>query len=174
MSEFDLIHRPAISTEPLQGSDAFAMKALPEGAIVHVLAAPREQDLASFLVGLGKGHVHAVSPGQWFIVGDEPMTYSSMKALFEMLEPRATGVDQSGGRVRIRIDGRQSERILSTGTAIDLSAESFRVGQSATTLIGHIAAHITRIGSDSFELIVLRSFAESLWDDLTRVSAGFR
>ncbi|RWI86000.1 sarcosine oxidase subunit gamma [Mesorhizobium sp.] len=174
MSDFDLIHRPAISAEPVQGSDAFAMKALPEGAIVHVLAAPGEKDLASFLAGLGKGDVRAVSPGQWFIVGDEPMTYSAMEALFEMLESRATGVDQSGGRVRIRIDGRQSERILSTGTAIDLSADSFRVRQSATTLIGHIAAHITRIGSDSFELIVLRSFAESLWDDLTRISAGFR
>ncbi|WP_031194339.1 sarcosine oxidase subunit gamma [Mesorhizobium sp. L2C066B000] len=167
MSDLRLTLHPVLGARTAVTSAEVRLSALPEGAIVHVLAAPGEQDLGSFLGGLGKGGVRAVSPGHWFIVGDEPMTHSAIKTLFETLEPRATGVDQSAGRVRIRIDGEQAERILSKGTAIDLSVASFPVGRSATTLIGHIAAHITRIGSDSFELIVLRSFAESLWDDLT-------
>ncbi|MET3598035.1 hypothetical protein ABID26_007467 [Mesorhizobium shonense] len=102
----------------------------------------------------------------------EPMTHSAMKTLFETLEPRGRGVDQSAG-LRIRIDGEQAERILSKGTAIDLSADSFPAGRSATTLIGHIAAQITRIGRDSFDLIVFRSFAESRWDDLPRINSEY-
>ncbi len=43
------------------------------------------------------------------------------------------------------------------------------VGGSTATLIGHIAAHVTRVDKDAFEIIVLRGFAESLWDDLARM-----
>ncbi|MER9204113.1 sarcosine oxidase subunit gamma [Mesorhizobium sp. M0933] len=158
MPDLRLTLHPALGAKTAVTSAEVRLSALPEGAIVHVLAAPGGPGI---LPGR-QGDVRAVSPGQWFIVGDEPMTHSAMKTLFETLEPLATGVDQSAGRVRIRIEGEQAERILSKGTAIDLSADSFPVGRSATTLIGHIAAQITRIGSDSFELIVLRSFAESL------------
>ncbi|MER9895500.1 sarcosine oxidase subunit gamma [Mesorhizobium sp. M0119] len=174
MSDFRPILRPALAAKTAISSPQVKLSALPEGAIVHVLAQPGEHDMASFLRALGKGAVRSVSPGQWFIVGDEPMTHRDMKALLETLEPRATGIDQSGGRVRIRIEGSQAARVLSKGTAVDLSAGSLPVGQSATTLVGHIAAHITRINTDSFELMVLRGFAESLWDDLTRMSAEYR
>ncbi|MER9408207.1 sarcosine oxidase subunit gamma [Mesorhizobium caraganae] len=174
MSDFRPFLRSALVAKTTIGSAEVKLSAPPEGAVIHVLAPPGEQDLASFLSGLVKGGVRTVSPGQWFIVGDVPMTQENIKTLFETLEPRATGVDQSAGRVRIRIDGKQAGRVLSKGTALDLSADAFPVGRSATTLIGHIAAHITRIDTDSFELMVLRSFAECLWDDLTRMSAEYR
>ncbi|MER9599070.1 sarcosine oxidase subunit gamma [Mesorhizobium sp. M0244] len=174
MSDFRPTLRPALGAKTAITSAEVKLSALPEGAIVQVLAPPGEQDLTSFLSGLRKGGVRTVSPGQWFIVGHEPMMRDDMKTLFDTLEPRATGVDQSAGRVRIRIDGAQARRVLSKGTALDLSADAFPVGRSATTLIGHIAAHITRIDTDSFELIVLRGFAESLWDDLTRMCAEYR
>ncbi|MER9152784.1 sarcosine oxidase subunit gamma [Mesorhizobium opportunistum] len=174
MSDFRPILRPALGAKTAISSAQVKLSALPEGAILHVLAQPGEQDMASFLSGLDKGAVRTVSPGQWFIVGDEPMTHGEIKALFDTLEPRATGIDQSGGRVRIRIEGSQAARVLSKGTAVDLSAGSFSVGQSATTLIGHIAVHLTRSSQNSFELIVLRGFADSLWDDLTRMSAEYR
>jgi sarcosine oxidase subunit gamma len=96
-----------------------------------------------------------------------------MKSLFAALEPRATGVDQSHGRVRIRIEGKMASRALSKGNAVDLDPSAFPVGQSAVTLIGHIAAHMTRVAPEAFEIIVLRGFAESLWDDLARMSLEF-
>ncbi|MDK1374060.1 MULTISPECIES: sarcosine oxidase subunit gamma [unclassified Sinorhizobium] len=176
MSEFRPTHRPALGTKQTVSSAALRLSPLPEGTIIHVLAQPGEQDVVSFLGRFTKSPAHAVrpvSPGQWFIVHDEPMPHQEMKSLFATLEPRATGVDQSHGRVRIRIEGKMASRALSKGTAIDLDPSVFPIGQSAVTLIGHIAAHITRVGSEAFEIIVLRGFAESLWDDLARMSLEF-
>ncbi|SEH97891.1 sarcosine oxidase, gamma subunit family, heterotetrameric form [Rhizobium tibeticum] len=58
--------------------------------------------------------------------------------------------------------------------AVDLALSECAVGRSTTTLIGHIAAHITRVDEDAFEIIVLRGFAESLWDDLARMCRRIR
>jgi sarcosine oxidase subunit gamma len=75
--------------------------------------------------------------------------------------------------VRIRIEGKTAHRALSKGTALDLDPSAFPIGQSAVTLVGHIAAHVTRVGAETFEIIVLRGFAESLWDDLARMGLEF-
>lgn len=40
------------------------------------------------------------------------------------------------------------------------------------TMVGHLSVQIVRTGDDSFELTVLRSFAESLWDDLVHMAAS--
>jgi sarcosine oxidase subunit gamma len=56
---------------------------------------------------------------------------------------------------------------------VDLDQSALPVGRSATTLIGHIAAHLTRIDAECFEIVVLRGFAASLWDDLSRMSLEF-
>ena len=39
-------------------------------------------------------------------------------------------------------------------------------------MMGHISVQIVRTGDDSFELTVLRSFAESLWDELRHMAAS--
>ena len=176
MSEFRPTLRPVLGTRQAVSSATLKLSPLPEGTIIHVLAHPVEEDMVAFLGGLTKEAAHAVrpvSPGQWFIVREEPMPHQDMKSLFAALEPRATAVDQSHGRVRIRIEGGMASRALSKGTALDLDPSAFPVGQSAVTLIGHIAAHITRVDSEAFEIIVLRGFAESLWDDLARMSLEF-
>lgn len=165
--------RPVLGAKQAIASTAVKLSALPEGAIIHVLAAPGGADMEARLRDLAKGDMRAVSPGQWFIVGEHPLSHADMKALFATLEPRATGVDQSQGRVRIRIEGKMAERVLAKGTALDLSLAAFPAGHSATTLIGHIAAHLTRVDGQVFEVIVLRGFAESLWDDLVRMSLEF-
>ncbi|MBO0129959.1 sarcosine oxidase subunit gamma family protein [Agrobacterium burrii] len=166
--------RPALGAKGAISSAALKLSPMPEGAIIHVLAAPGAADMEVRLRSLAKGDVRAVSPGQWFIVGEEPLSHAEMKAFLAVLEPQATGVDQSQGRVRIRIEGRMAERVLAKGTAADLSIAAFPTGHSATTLIGHIAAHLTRLDGQVFEVIVLRGFAESLWDDLARMSLEFQ
>ncbi|MFF2322830.1 sarcosine oxidase subunit gamma family protein [Agrobacterium sp. NPDC058088] len=172
-SDFRPTLRPVLGAKRAIASTAIKLSPLLESAIIHVLAAPDATDLEFRLRDLAKGDVRAVSPGQWFIVGEHPLSHADMKALFAILEPRATGVDQSQGRVRIRIEGKMAERVLAKGTAVDLSLAAFSVGHSATTLIGHIAAHLTRVDGQVFEIIVLRGFAESLWDDLVRMSLEF-
>lgn len=166
--------RPVLGAKRAIASTAIKLSPLPEGAIIHVLAAPDATDLEARLRELAKGDIRAVSPGQWFIVGEQPLSHADMKALLAALEPLATGVDQSQGRVRIRIEGKMAERVLAKGTAVDLSLAAFPAGHSAVTLIGHIAAHLTRVDGQVFEIIVLRGFAESLWDDLARMSLEFQ
>jgi sarcosine oxidase subunit gamma len=165
--------RPVLGAKAAIASAAIKLSPLPKGAIIHVLVSPDASDMEARLRSLGKGDVRAVSPGQWFIVGEQPLSGVDMKTLLAALEPQAAGVDQSQGRVRIRIEGKMTERVLAKGTAVNLSLATFPVGRSAATLIGHIAAHITRIDISAFEIIVLRGFAESLWDDLVRMSLEF-
>ena len=169
--------RPALGArKPVIGSGV-RIEALPEGHVIHVLAENRAEALASFLAECAPGQVpaavRAVSPGQWFIVGDKPLSQSEITALISTLEPRAKCVDQSHGRVRIRVTGPKVEQMLAKGTAVDLAPVAFPIGHATTTLVGHIAAHITRTDAEEFEIIVLRGFAESLWDDLEMMGREF-
>ncbi|EJZ19357.1 sarcosine oxidase subunit gamma family protein, partial [Rhizobium sp. Pop5] len=93
-------------------------------------------------------------------------------ALATALAGKAFIMDQSHGRVRIRVSGRYSRALLARGTAVDLDAAVFPQGRSVMTMVGHISVQIARTGDDSFELTVLRSFAESLWDELRHMAAS--
>lgn len=175
MADFQLVHRPAIASEPASFSSDFAMKALPEGTLVQVLGTPGGEDLAGLLGGLAAGADHAVrdaGPGQWLIVGDEAMPHAELREFQRRLDGRAFCVDQSHGRVRIRVSGPAVATVLAKGTAVDFDA--FGTGRSAMTLIGHISVHMMRCGPESFELIVLRGFAESLWHDLEAMATEFK
>lgn len=175
MADFELIHRPAIGAAPVSGSDAFIAKALPEGIVLQVLGKFDGEDLTSLLRELSGGEANGIrnaGPGQWFIVKNEPISHADLQALLGRLTPHAFGVDQSHGRVRIEVSGTAATRVLAKGTAIDF--EGMAVGQSAMTLIGHISVHMTRTAPDRFELMVLRGFAASLWDDIVQMGAEFR
>ena len=174
MADFQLIHRPAIGANPVPSSNAFAMKALPEGTLIQVLGKPGGDDLGDLLRELSGGEANAVraaGPGQWFIVGNEPTSHADLQVLLGRLAPHAFGVDQSHGRVRIEVSGSVVAQVLAKGTAIDF--EGMAVGHSAMTLIGHISVHMTRCAPDRFELTVLRGFAESLWEELVHMGAEF-
>lgn len=115
----------------------------------------------------------ALTPALAGDVGDAVLSNTARAALAARLKPAAEVVDQSHGRVRIALSGPMATRVLAKGTAADLSLTAFPIDHATTTLIGHIAAHLTRIAEDRFELIVLRGFAESQWEDLDRMSAEF-
>lgn len=165
--------RPALGTKAPVSSNTIQLSTVAEGTIFHVLSASDTPEMEARLRNLEKGDVRTVAPGQWFIVNNTPFPHADMKALFAALEPFATGVDQSHGRIRIRVEGNMAERMLTQGTAVDLWLVVFPIGKSVTTLIGHIATHLTRVDTCAFELIALRGFAESLWDDLVRMSRVF-
>lgn len=170
-----LVSRPVLGTKTAFRSAGISLTALPEGHVIHVLGKPGGPDLAPLLSRMTGGKPHAVrtaSPAQWFIVGDGPLSATDIARVIDTLPPGVAGIDQSHGRVRIRIEGSMVEQALAKGTAVDLAVSAFPVGHSATTLIGHLPAHVTRVAEDAFELIVLRTFAESLWDDLVTMSNG--
>ncbi|MDH4415067.1 MAG: sarcosine oxidase subunit gamma family protein [Rhizobium sp.] len=122
-----------------------------EASIRQRLSAPSPVDLRPF------------SPGQWLLVSDAPL---DQVALALELKDEIDIVDQSQGRVRLELTGPNVEQMLAHATALDLHAG---LAASTITLLGHIGVHITRMAPDLFELIVMRSFAESLVDEITRM-----
>lgn len=182
MVDFVLLHRSALADAKSGSFGApstrarITLEALPEGHVLQVLAARGSSDLQDLIPRIGDGAPHAVrpyGPGQWFVVGDAPLSAAEIFGKTPLLDGRASISDQGHGRIRIGISGQAVETVLAKGTAVDLDHASFPVGQSAMTLIGHISALITRTGTESFELLVLRGFAESLWDELIQMSLEF-
>ncbi|WP_342709875.1 sarcosine oxidase subunit gamma family protein [Bradyrhizobium sp. B124] len=177
MSAFAIEHRAALAGKTALISTGLTLKALPEGHVLHLFSASAAGDVSSTISAvlrcdaLGK---RSVSPGQWFVVGDVALSPKALADIAQKVEPHAEVVDQSHGRVRIAIAGAKAMSVLAKGTAVDLALNVFPVGHATTALIGHIAAHITRVSDDGFELMVLRGFAESLWDELVELSAEFR
>ncbi|WP_275786285.1 sarcosine oxidase subunit gamma family protein [Pararhizobium gei] len=182
MADFALLHRPALADAksgsfgaPSTGT-RISLVALPEGHVLQVLAARGSGDLQDLIPRIGDGTPHAVrpyGPGQWFVIGDIPLSPAEIFARTPLLDGRASISDQGHGRVRIGISGAFVEAVLAKGTAVDLDAANFPVGHSAMTLIGHISALMTRTDTQGFELLVLRGFAESLWDELIQMSLEF-
>lgn len=169
-------HKPVLAGTAYKGisESGVRLEALPEGHLLHVLGAIEPSVLAAELVkaGFAKSSIRKAGFRQWFVAGDEPLAPASFAALAAALAGKAFVMDQSHGRVRIGISGRSSRVLLSKGTAIDLDPTVFPEGHSVMTMVGHLSVQIARTGEDSFELTVLRSFAESLWGDLTHMAAS--
>ncbi|ANL37039.1 sarcosine oxidase subunit gamma family protein [Rhizobium phaseoli] len=169
-------HRPVLADARYNGmsGSGLRLEALPEGHLLHVLGAIEPPALAAELAkaGLANSSIRKAGFRQWFVAGNEPLSPTSLAALAAALAGKAFVMDQSHGRVRIGISGRSSRLLLSKGTAIDLDPAIFPEGSSAMTMVGHISVQIVRTGDDSFELTVLRSFAESLWDELRHMAAS--
>ena len=116
--------------------------------------------------------IRSYGPNQWFVVGHETLTAAALREKATALGPDLALSDQSHGRVRLAVSGPRCQLLLAKGCAVDLSTACFPLGRSAPALFNHIGVHITRTDDHQFELIVLRSFAESLWEDLTVHSAS--
>lgn len=173
MSQFRVTLRPALAGRAPVLRSGVSIVALPEGALLHLVSRPTGDDVTSLVCDTAAAGLvlRSMAPGQWLAVGDKGLSQIDLKALQQSVKTRADIVDQSHGRIRILVKGPMAMRVLAKGTAVDLAV--FPIGHSSTTLIGHIAAHVTRLGEEEFELIVLRGFAESLWDDLARMSLEF-
>ncbi|MFB2550218.1 sarcosine oxidase subunit gamma family protein [Ensifer soli] len=150
------------------------LAALPEGTVLHVLgtraAVPAE---IAALMAAEELDLRDAAPSQWFAVGDRPLPAGRLAALNAALAGRALAIDQSHGRVRIALGGRAVRRTLAKGTALDLDPVAFATGASATTLVGHLTVHLTRVADERFELMVLRGFAANLFEDLCGMAREF-
>ncbi|WP_411034495.1 sarcosine oxidase subunit gamma family protein [Shinella sp. BYT-45] len=172
----DLRPLPALANRKPFASPRIGLSALPEGTVLHVIAGPKAPDQTASLERLAAETglaLRALPPGQWLLVGDRPTPHAQVRRLLAALEPHATGIDQSHGRVRMRLDGPMASTVLSKGTAVDLHLSAFPKNHTVATLIGHVSAHLTRHDTDVFEIAALRSLAGSLWDDLAGMCAEF-
>lgn len=149
-------------------------------AIVSVMAMEGEE--ASVTAGLaasGDVSIRFTGPGEWLAVSQSETPESLHRNLSLLLAETAYIVDQSDGRVVFRLSGPNARRILAKGIATDLHPAILETGTSSNVLCGHISVNLARTGENEFELIVMRSFAVALFDDLKvmgrefDLSAGF-
>jgi sarcosine oxidase subunit gamma len=173
MAEITLIRRPALAHSAVGAEVSLYLEPLPEGHVLHALAASNALDVTKRLARVSDGRVHAVrayASSQWLVVGDAPLPAADVRGKAAELGADFRLSDQSHGRVRLAVSGPQARLLLAKGSAVDFSARMFALGRSAATLFNHIGVHVTRTGEDRFELIALRSFAESLWEELVILS----
>jgi sarcosine oxidase subunit gamma len=137
-----------------------------EGTLLLLLSRPGSVDggwIRQQLDATAPEDLRSFSPGQWLLVSGDLLDHA---AIAERLRQRVEIVDQSHGRVRLELTGPNVPHMLAHATGLDLHAG---LAASTTTLFGHISVHVTRIAPDVFELIAMRSFAESLVDEIARM-----
>lgn len=121
-----------------------------------------------------KGHdAQWAGPDQWFVLAEgrgEGALYRELKAKLSGL---ASVSDQSHGRVIIRLTGPKARAVLAKGTPVDLHPDAFPIGKSALTQMAHVGVHLTRAGSDSYDVSVFRGFSESFWEWMTEQAEEF-
>lgn len=170
MAEITPIRRPALGQVGIGNKSSVRLEPVAEGHVLHALAAPDVEDAEMRLAWIADGTAYAVrryAPRQWFIVGSSALEPTAVREKAAALGPRLALSDQSHGRVRLAVSGPHSCDLLAKGSAVDFSARNFPLGSSAATLFNHIGMHVTRTGDNRFEMMVLRSFAQSLWEELT-------
>lgn len=136
------------------------------GSIHSVLAfAAAGSAVAGVLAAMPSGQVRNVGPGEWlFVSGDAAQSPEIDGAMV---------VDQSHGRTLFRLSGPDAIAILMRGVAVDLAGGALPVGASASMAFGHLSINLTRTGEYSFDIVVGRSFAESLYHDLRQAGRAF-
>jgi sarcosine oxidase subunit gamma len=143
-------------------------------SVFSVLAhSGHEADIDEALTNLEDVAVRVCGPGEWLVVSEAVAADTIARQLAELGASRASFVDQSDGRVVLRIHGPKVRAILAKCTALDLHADLFEIGQSSNCQICHLAANLARTGQDAFEIIVMRSFAGFLFDEVREMGREF-
>lgn len=83
----------------------------------------------------------------------------------------AAVVDQSDAWACVEIAGEAAEDVLARLVPLDLRRGGFNLGHTARSLIGHMTGSITRTGENAFEIMVFRSMAETLVEELSRAAS---
>ena len=140
---------------------------LVDGARIHSVQAFRgaEQAVAGTLARLPPAQVRTVGPGEWLLLSGDLAQAPEIDG--------AMIVDQSHGRTLFRLSGPDAVAILMRGVAVDLAGGALPAGASARMAFGHLSINLSRVAENAFELVVGRSFAESLYHDVRQAGRAF-
>jgi sarcosine oxidase subunit gamma len=147
------------------------------GCATDLVALVREQFGVELPLGPHRIEGHEVAfmwsgINQW--LASAPTAARHLESRLQPLDPFATLSDHSDARAIIRLAGPRARQTLAKGLAIDLHPRSFRAGDCALTLIGHIGAHIWQVDEvPTYDIAVFRSLGESFIHWLTEAAAEF-
>lgn len=120
----------------------------------------------STAMAIGDGTVIALRPRDWLLVRHDPVGRRGGFAvdLRRRLDGIALVIDQSHGRVVLRLTGPAARRVLQKGIDIDLHPDMFGPGALAQTGIAGMAVLVHAVAAETFDLHGDRSSGESLLD----------
>lgn len=130
--------------------------------------------LESRRVVAGNISIAAIGPCKWLAIcenGGNAFTISLRQKFGDV----ACVSDQSDGYAIARISGLRATELLSKFVPIDLHPRAFKIGAVAATVAAHIGIMLWRLpdaaGAPAFEIVVYRSFADSLSSRLRQALA---
>ena len=143
-------------------------------AIFSILGKAGEEDwVLAGLKAISDVSVRSVGPREWLVVSETLGAESVARDLF-MLDPaRVSFFEQGDGRVLLRISGPNVRRILAKCVAVDLHPQVFAEGQSASMLCCHVSANVARTGPNHFEIIIPRTYAGSVFEEIMEMGREF-
>ncbi|SFK52977.1 sarcosine oxidase subunit gamma [Shimia haliotis] len=101
--------------------------------------------------------------GQYLLMGPDPAA---------ALGAEAAVTDQSDAWAVVRLDGVAAEDVLARLVPLDLRAQSFAVGHTARSMLGHMSVSITRTDPDTFQIMAFRSMAKTLVHEIETAMKG--
>lgn len=108
---------------------------------------------------------------QWFTMSEESTDLFAV--LQKCVGKSASLSDQSDSRLIVELSGPETRAVLAKLAPIDVHPNVFSIGATALTLIEHVGGQITRTGGETYELMVFRSFADSVLHAVLAAGAEF-
>lgn len=126
----------------------------------------------------GRVTAHATLTAMWNSPGDillmDEGSILSVEKLGHSLARQAAVVDQSSGRLVLRLTGSKAEQALMKLVEIDLHPDVFRTGMGAITALHHISVGIFKIKDDPIYLLhCARSYAADVWHSIAEAGEEF-
>lgn len=162
--------------KPVKGSN-FTVEARETLTMASFAAAKGKKDglsaaiHAAYGVDLPKGSARVegqgiafvwAGPDQWLAVAERKDGRDLEVELKAALSGIASVVDQSDGRVVVRISGARARDILAKGIPVDLDARAFKPGNVAITHASHIGVILWQIDDKpTYEVALFRSYVDS-------------
>ncbi len=149
---------------PIEGADGL-VEAVDPGPMTLVIAkrgsTPKVAGLAfpepGTVKSSGNKRLVWMGPGQALLCGVPAPAAKSLVC-----------VDHSDAWAIARISGIRSVTILARLVPVDLRVERLPVGATARTLVGHMTGSVSRVAENMLEVMVMRSMAGTLVQDLVR------
>lgn len=143
-------------------SAAKAIKSVTKLAMPNTLEVTSNKDYSLFWL----------SPDEILLIVPEKTEADIEAKLRKAIEGHFAIVDVTGGQTFIELSGERAELILKKSTIYDVHESNFPIGKVVTTKFALSQVIVTRTGTDSFQLIVRRSFSDYIWQWI--VDAGSR
>ncbi len=118
----------------------------------------------------GSLHMLALGPDEWLVITPAGSELKTQEKLTKAMAKLHVSITMTGeARTTIRISGRNARDVLSKGCPLDLHPRAFGPGACAQTILARADMTVHQTAWDgkakvaTYDIIVLRSFAEYIW-----------